>query len=708
MPPHGRVRPCSAFSGSQAFNAFMLINVLMVWLTLKDHRKSTSFAVNNSEVALALQRRCLETMNTPGSSEARRSLGQQPSTPLDWSTQSRPTDVPSTSWCTRCTTSRPRRLGNMTSRRTATTLVRVSPQIRIRVGVMEPRSWKSWPAKKCHSQRQQKVKMQADNLKGQLDNFAGSPRRLAKKDGTNSKAPDGSESRKISRRCQNDQARLHRWYLFEDLVNWQNLHQEPRVEPNLRCVSLYRARLDVRQDRSFSNFPGMRAVTLQQMIRRAHEGVGYPEHSRFIRIPQLSRESDEVLEAARAFRCSTCAAYKIPEAARRGAPPREELFINEWVGVDTVHLHDHQNQATPALNIIDFNMHFQLVIPLDSESSSDIRKAYRQWFRYFGAPKKVFFDLGTEFKSVFRQQLQQDGSEALPSSLESPTQRGVTERAGGVYKNILYRAMMDYKCHRTEEWLELVDIAVMTKSRLLFRAGYSPIQRVIGFSPRLPGGLLSGGESDHVVSDMFRVGDRDVARAMRMRHAAAVAFHAADCDQALRAAALPRPRKLADFEAGQSVFFWRRGAGSAKKTRQSYWHRPARVMMTSLQNAVWVSCNETIVKAAPERLRHATEEENLSVSGWLGGCQRLDKRLNGFPTRGSWTSLGTAMRSQGTKEKKKNKKTMQNFLILKHPKEFLIRPLYVEFGRRHNGILGTTPYYANKIPNPYLYHHLLA
>ena len=55
---------------------------------------------------------------------------------------------------------------------------------------------------------------------------------------------------------------------------------------------------------------------------------------------------------------------------------------------------------------------------------------------------------------------------------------------------------------------------------------------------------------------------------MKMRKAAAVAFHA-DCDQALRSAALAGPRKVSDLEVGQAVYFWRRGAGSTKKTRQS-------------------------------------------------------------------------------------------------------------------------------------------
>ncbi|CAE7803733.1 unnamed protein product [Symbiodinium sp. KB8] len=425
-----------------------------------------------------------------------------------------------------------------------------------------------------------------------------------------------------------------RWVVLEDEIRWQDLGQAPRLEPNTSYISVYQQRLDDKADKKMRHFPGMAKVTLERMIRRAHEGLGHPEHGRFMRILRQSNASEEVLEAAQQFQCATCQAYRLPEAVRKGAPPKEELYINEKVGVDTVHLRDHNNDAVPSLNIIDFHTHFQLVIPMAAESASEVRKAYRQWIRFFGVPRKVLFDLGTEFKAEFRRQVENDGSEALPSSLETPTQRGLTERAGGVFKNILYKSMIDYQCQSREEWKELVDIACMTRNRLLLRGGYSPIQRVIGYTPRLPGGLLTGGADDHTHAARMVVGDREVVRSMKMRKAAAVAFHAADCDQALRAATLAGPRKVFDFEVGQLVYFWRRGATSTKKTRQSYWAGPGRVVMTSLPNAVWVAYNNLLVKASPERVRHASSEENLSVSGWLRGISQTRRDFEKIPQKG--------------------------------------------------------------------------
>ncbi|CAE7350468.1 RE1 [Symbiodinium sp. CCMP2456] len=329
---------------------------------------------------------------------------------------------------------------------------------------------------------------------------------------------------------------------------------------------------------------------------RAHEGLGHPEVNRFVRMLRHSKASEEVIEIAKKLRCSVCEAYKLPAAARQGAPPREELFINDLVGVDTVHLRDHQKRAVPALNIVDWHSHFQLVIPMEAENAPAARKAYRQWVRFFGPPKKVMLDLGSEFKAEFKRQIEADGSETVPGALEAPTQRGLTERAGGVFKDILYKAMMTHKCSSTEEWKELVDVACMHRK---------PSQ----------------------------AGDLGVARATQMRKAAAIAFHEADCDQALRAAALAGPRKHHNFEVGQAAFFWRRGAGTTKKDRESYWAGPGRIIMTSLPNAVWISHQGTLIKAAPERVRLATEEESLSLSGWMRGISQASAAFERNPGR---------------------------------------------------------------------------
>ena len=93
--------------------------------------------------------------------------------------------------------------------------------------------------------------------------------------------------------------------------------------------------------------------------------------------------------------------------------------------------------------------------------------------------------------------------------------------------------MQQYACQDEEEWRQLVDVANMTCNRLMNKSGYSPIQRVLGYSPRIPGGALSGGAND-LATMSLRAGDLQVQRAAEMRLAAAKAFHEADCSQALK------------------------------------------------------------------------------------------------------------------------------------------------------------------------------
>ena len=105
-------------------------------------------------------------------------------------------------------------------------------------------------------------------------------------------------------------------------------------------------------------------VSLEKLVRRAHEGLGHPETSRFIRILKASRATPEVLSIARALKCSICHQHQHQlRAVRHSAPPRENLQFNQLVSVDTVHLRNHKRKPVPSLNVIDYSSHFQMVIP---------------------------------------------------------------------------------------------------------------------------------------------------------------------------------------------------------------------------------------------------------------------------------------------------------------------------------------------------------
>ena len=94
----------------------------------------------------------------------------------------------------------------------------------------------------------------------------------------------------------------------------------------------------------------------------------------------------------------------------------------------------------------------------------------------------------------------------------------------------------------------------------------------------------------------------------------------------------PRPHYA--YETGQAVYFWRRGTDAARKPAIYFWHGPARVVATQLPHTVWLSYNHHLVKAAPEKLRPASEEEFFSLSGWLDGISNAKKQFEGREDQG--------------------------------------------------------------------------
>ena len=275
-----------------------------------------------------------------------------------------------------------------------------------------------------------------------------------------------------------------------------------------------------------------------------------------------------------------------------------------------------------------------MVLPLVRKTPEVVREAYRHWLRLFGPPSTLAVDLGREFEGSFSLRAETDGTFLDPSSVESPYQRGITERAGKTFKMMLSKAMETYVCTSEQQWRELVDVVNMQKNRLLLKSGFSAMQRVLGYTPKIPGGLLSDGGDNLGQPEHVRLGDEGVRQSMEMRKAAAVAFHETDCSEALRRALAAGPRPMGSFEIGETVYFWRVGMSAAKKAAPAYWHGPARVVMTHLPSTVWLSYQGTLVKASPEQVRRISEEEQITLSGWIDSLMATRDALNKEPKRG--------------------------------------------------------------------------
>ena len=56
--------------------------------------------------------------------------------------------------------------------------------------------------------------------------------------------------------------------------------------------------------------------------------------------------------------------------------------------------------------------------------------------------------------------------------------------------------------------------------------------------------------------------------------------------------------------------------------------------MTNLPTTVWLAYQGFAVKAAPERIRPAGDEEHLSISGWLDGVTEAKRHFLREPNKG--------------------------------------------------------------------------
>lgn len=240
----------------------------------------------------------------------------------------------------------------------------------------------------------------------------------------------------------------------------------------------------------------------------------------------MTKASPEAIRIAKEMRCSVCEKHQKVKPPRNAAPPRM-LQVNETVGVDTVYLPHPDGRSHMALNIVDWASRFQMIIPLTRHTPGAARQAYLQCVKLFGPPKKLYTDLGKEFQGAFEAGAELDSTYIEPGALEMPTQRSITERAGKTFKEVFSRTCVHHERGDHDEWLQLVDVTNMTCNRLLNKSGYSPIQRVLGYSPRIPGGMLSGGSQD-LATLSHAGGDVQIQRAQQMRLAAAKAFHEAD------------------------------------------------------------------------------------------------------------------------------------------------------------------------------------
>ena len=104
----------------------------------------------------------------------------------------------------------------------------------------------------------------------------------------------------------------------------------------------------------------------------------------------------------------------------------------------------------------------------------------------------------------------------------SPWQNGITERAGGVWKQAFAKAVSESQPSSKTEFRELMDQMNHGRNSMCRKHGYAPYQHVFGCDLRLPGDMLD--QSNVAYNSAVVHGADAVVRSQQMRQAARSAF----------------------------------------------------------------------------------------------------------------------------------------------------------------------------------------
>ena len=300
-----------------------------------------------------------------------------------------------------------------------------------------------------------------------------------------------------------------------------------------------------------------------------------------------AKAPEAVQRAAQGFECNVCrqrgrTASTVPSAIPAVTSPWEVVNVGTfWRSSPHKKGQNKPVQHCVGVSLLDecTNFHVAYVDRVDSEKTpgaSRLRNKTAMW-------------------------LESQGIHLQPIAGESPWQPGRQSRHLETLKeNVNLLAMelaADVDC------VELFDLHTSAKNELHICKGYSPNQWAFGQAKDRIESFLPHGDHLAVLSGR---GEPTFEETLQRRNEARVVFQTP-----LNA----RARKSQTFNTGDLVYFFRRGRGHGNQ-HESFWYGPARVVCvektsTEERNAspgsiTWAAHGTTLLRCAPEQLRHAT------------------------------------------------------------------------------------------------------
>ena len=377
---------------------------------------------------------------------------------------------------------------------------------------------------------------------------------------------------------------------------------------------------------------------IRKLLRTLHVNFGHPTSTTMQRILRRQGAKPEVVRAAGLMACDACGEsirQKRPKPVRM---PSAYVF-NQHILADTFYAKNSQGKSLAFLNILCDATGFQVVSCLGEltgtpSSGIVLRHFLTSWSSWAGLPHSLQVDRGKEYMAQFSDYLKQYGVEQQVIPLESPWQNGKCERAGGLWKEVWAKTVVDVDVSTLADAITAASIVTQTRNAFPRTNGYSPNQWVLGHpETRLPGSLLSSDESQQLeVLEAAENPHSEMAKTLAVREAARVAQIRLDSDSRVRRALLRKSTPTrGPFPIGSYVYFYRRQPQQRQQDGRPYnWYGPARVIGLELRNprrtedgdpatdgsapsSYWLRYGPSVILASGEQLRFASEDELLAA-----------------------------------------------------------------------------------------------
>ena len=261
-------------------------------------------------------------------------------------------------------------------------------------------------------------------------------------------------------------------------------------------------------------------------------------------------------------------------------------------------IRDSQDNQHVVLSMVGQASTYHVLKLIPEKSSSTV--ATESWVTPFGSPHTVYVDQGKEFDGYFSVLSEFLGSFVSVIPLESSWKNGITERHGGIAKQIVHRLIQQHSASTPQEVSRSLAETAQAKNSLARVHGYSPAQWVLGQEPSVPHSVL---DSPHqlAVHDHVCTGGEFAIQAS-IREAARLCWIQLDNSDRYRRAILRHPGLQKQvFFPGEQVFFYQGSQGG--------WRGPAVVVAEQSNRVLWIRYRKALLKLSVEHVRSATSEE---------------------------------------------------------------------------------------------------